>query len=367
MLVDRVVHVTWEDGCEGRFHSIWLKDNAADELSIDPHSRERTFDFLSLSLEITPDQVFIGSSGSLAIQWNDAPEPTLYHPGWLRKYCYDLDERDIQDYKIEYWNDSNRNELPLFDFSELVKSGRARLNWLFEIQSLGLGLLKIEPGQGDEFEAWLESLMVIRDMNWGKYYDVVYETDGEYIVNKGIEIPPHCDGPTREYMPGIMIFRCIQNTVQGGNSYWADAFQVAAHLRSEHPKAFKLLSTVPWAMADRHPETEYKQSKPLICLDRNNQIVEVRDTHWLREPLLADFDLIEPMYQAYHRYTQLVRDSEFQIHRRMEPGEVAIINNRRILHAREAYTEGDGHRHMRICYSEREELESAIAVLRRGV
>ena len=40
------LQLRWRDGAEGRFHYVWLRDNAADAASIDPHSHEKLFDIL---------------------------------------------------------------------------------------------------------------------------------------------------------------------------------------------------------------------------------------------------------------------------------------------------------------------------------
>lgn len=361
-----VVQVTWADGEQARFHSIWLRDNAADAGSIDPHSRERTYDFLSIPLDISPAAVGVGPSGSLAVSWTEGAEPTLYHPGWLRAYSYDLGARDRKCVERQTWDASQQDNLPNFAYSEVIEDAATRLDWLRTIQRVGIAILHGDPAQqADHFEPWLNTLWVLRDMNWGKYYDVIYEPDGEYIANKGIEIVPHLDGPTREYMPGLQVFRCLKNSVDGGDSYWVDGFHVVEKLRRKYPDDFQLLSTTPWAMANRNADTEYKHVAPIICLDINGAVSEVRDTHWLREPLLTDFDRVEPLYRAYRRYTELIRDPANWICRRLQPGDIAVIDNRRVLHARSAYLGNNGERHMRIIHAEREELDSSIRVLER--
>lgn len=114
------------------------------------------------------------------------------------------------------------------------------------------------------------------------YFDVVYEEAGEYISNKGLPITPHHDAPTREYMPGVQIFRCVENSV-GGDSFWVDGFDIAETLRRERPDAFRLLASVPWEHANRNSDTEYHTNMPIIILDpavSQQYDVEARWSTW---------------------------------------------------------------------------------------
>ena len=188
-------------------------------------------------------------------------------------------------------------------------------------------------------------------MNWGKHFDVIYEVDGEYISNKGVDIPPHNDAATRPQMPGIQVFHCFENTVEGGESHWVDGFHVAEILRAEDSQAFELLSTVPWAMANRHADSEYRVVAPFITLDREGRLLEVRHTHWLREPLLTDFDRVEALYAAYRRYVEIARDPANCVGHRLQPGDTSFIDNPRVFHARGPYATGIGERRMQVAHS----------------
>lgn len=357
------VRVTWGDGQQGRFHFIWLRDNAADARSIDADSRERLFDILDIPADIAPQRVETDADGALVMVWDE--QIVRYHPGWLRAYCYDLGVSDERRQPRETWDSSLGERLPWFNADAIGTDPDTRLRWLKAIRRYGIALVDASPIDPAAYIEWLESLLLIRDMNWGKHFDVVYESEGAYISNKGVEIPPHNDAATRVNMPGIQAFHCVANSVEGGESYWVDGFHVAETLRREDPVAFELLSTITWSMANRNRASEYFCRAPIIQLDRDGDLLAIRHTHWLREPLLIDFDRIEPVYRAYRRFVEIAGDESSRVHHRLRPGEVSFIDNRRVLHAREPYTTGQGQRHMQVSHSEREEVDSAIAVLER--
>ncbi len=359
----RWVRVEWADGQQGRFHFVWLRDNAADEGYIDPHSRERLFDILDISVDVIPESVEVDSGGALRIDWGG--QSSRYHPGWLRAYCYDLGVSDEPRREVETWDASMASRLPTFDANTIAADPDERLRWLESIRRYGIALVTGSPVEKDAYVRWLEGLLLIRDMNWGKHFDVIYEADGAYISNKAVDIPPHNDAATRPQMPGIQIFHCSANTVEGGESHWVDGFNVAAILRRDYPRDFELLTTVPWSMANRNADSEYFCRAPFITLDRRGEPLEIRHTHWLREPLVTDFDLVEPLYAAYRRYVEIANDPNNRVDHRLQPGEVSFIDNPRIFHARGPYLTGEGQRRMQVSHSEREEIDSAIAVLRR--
>lgn len=359
------VRLRWTDGAVARFHHVWLRDNAADAASIDPHSRERLFDILDIPPAVSPVAVGVDARGALVIDWGD--RESVYHPGWLRAYAYDLGVSDARPAAYETWDGGMSARLPTFDAGEIGASAPARLAWLEAIRRYGIALVTASPVDPAEYIEWLESLLLIRDMNWGKHFDVIYQADGRYISNKAVDIPPHNDAATRPHMPGIQIFHCVENTVEGGESYWVDGFHVAELLRRESLRDFELLSTLPWSMANRNGDSEYFCRAPFIGLDGNGDLLEIRHTHWLREPLLADFDLVEPLYAAYRSYVELARDPRNRIEHRLRPGEVSFIDNPRVFHARGPYVTGTGQRHMQVSHSEREEVDSAIAVLKRDL
>ncbi len=357
------VSLRWADSVEARFHYLWLRDNAADELSIDAHSHERLFDILDITSTIKPGRLEIDRQGALVVDWGD--RVTRYHPGWLRRYAYDLGIDDRRKPARETWDAGMASRLPTFDAGEISADADRRLAWLEAIRRYGIALVVESPTDPDDYIDWLESLLLIRDMNWGKHFDVIYQSDGKYISNKGVDIPPHNDAATRPQMPGIQIFHCIENTVEGGESYWVDGFHVAETLRRDFPDDFELLTTVPWSMANRSPDSEYRCRAPFISLDADGELHEIRHTHWLREPLVADFDLVEPLYAAYRRYVEIANDPRNRVDHRLRPGEVSFIDNPRIFHARGPYATGEGQRRMQVSHSEREEIDSAIAVLKR--
>jgi len=55
-----------------------------------------------------------------------------------------------------------------------------------------------------------------------------------------------------------------------------------------------------------------------------------------------------------------------QVERKLVEGDVAFVDNRRILHGRRAFDASSGRRYIRTSYGEREELLSSIRMIERA-
>ena len=66
-------------------------------------------------------------------------------------------------------------------------------------------------------------------------------------------------------------------------------------------------------------------------------------------------------YQALRVFNRLIEDPDNQLKLRLEPGELVLFDNWRVLHGREAF---EGKRQLIGCYFNREDFESRLRLLR---
>ena len=72
---------------------------------------------------------------------------------------------------------------------------------------------------------------------------------------------------------------------------------------------------------------------------------------------------MELYYAAYQRMGELIDDDSMAITFRLEPGESFIVDNTRVLHARQGYS-GSGKRWLQGCYADKDALYSKLNVLK---
>ncbi len=74
---------------------------------------------------------------------------------------------------------------------------------------------------------------------------------------------------------------------------------------------------------------------------------------------------VEVYYAAYRRLSAPYRAPEVAVRVRLEPGDLLVTVNTRVLHGREAFEVVSGHRHIQGCYVDRDGLDSRLRVLGR--
>lgn len=84
------------------------------------------------------------------------------------------------------------------------------------------------------------------------------------------------------------------------------------------------------------------------------------------QPFRFPQDVMEAYYDAYHTFARMREDDAYQIRFQINPGDIYIADNWRIMHGRTGFEAG-GDRHIQVCFSEKDDLHSAIAVLSRNL
>ena len=100
------------------------------------------------------------------------------------------------------------------------------------------------------------------------------------------------------------------------------------------PPTFALLAGHCVTFAYRDEGAELSASAPLIELDPHGAVRAVRfNSRSLKSPSHAAPELAA-WYDAYLRFGRMLEDERFQVRLRLEPGDLFIVDNRRVLHGR---------------------------------
>jgi len=217
------------------------------------------------------------------------------------------------------------------------------------------------------------------------------------IAYTGEFLDLHNDLVYYQSMPGLQLLHCreFHRTVEGGESFFADAFAAANRLRDEYPAAFATLSTVPsaWMKDDMHREVPamYYYAAPTIqTCPLSGQVTCVRWAPAFEAPMALggygdaipaepgqmnqkcsrfgtktvtakavrlnsrnDVDMINEFFEAYGLFAKTLQTirAEQALHFRLKPGETVVWNQARLLHGREAFVEAEpGLRKLHGCY-----------------
>jgi gamma-butyrobetaine dioxygenase len=355
------VRVIFDDGRETAYHFLWLRDNCPRGLH--PQTRERVFDLLSVGDDVAPIRI-AADANALSVWWDGEDAPSVFSAEWLRANAYDgqsLSERRILP---TLWGAKDLPAPPRFSFAA-VKNGAA-LPWLLALRDYGLTIIDEAPPRTDAVREAAHLIAPLRRTNFGEEFEVRSKPDPNNVAYTALDLQAHTDLPNREMPPGVQFLHCLANGATGGESVFADGFRIAAEMRETDAAAFALLCDTPLPFRFHDGECDLRFYAPTIALDRHGDFFQIRHHLALTAPLDIDFAKTPAVYRALRAFAALARDSRFALDLRLAPGEIAVFNNRRILHGRRAFDPSSGARHLQGCYVDWDETLSRIRVLERG-
>ena len=363
----RWVEVVWSDGRVSRFHHIWLRDNCPCDSCVHQVTKEQMFELVTVPADVHPVTAGIDDTGSLALRWSEDGHHSQIHAGWLRANCYSDDARAERRHTTITWDSSSFSVPPTFDAALILQDDGELYRWLDALATYGVSRVRNLGSDENAIGELVGRIGIVRETNFGLLWDVRSEPNPITNANTSLPLPPHVDLPTREYQPGLQFLHCLVNEAEGGDNILVDGFRIAELLREEAGEDYEVLTTVPWDWANRSKTSDYRWRSPLIVTHPDGTLKEVRVGNWLRSALDQPFDQVEAAYRAYRRLFEMSYRADLQVRFRLESGDVMAFDNRRALHARSEFTDLSGHRHLRGCYSERDELHSRLRMLERGM
>ncbi|SDS06963.1 gamma-butyrobetaine dioxygenase [Pseudomonas sp. Z003-0.4C(8344-21)] len=363
-LADRVV-IKWADGRVSPFHHVWLRDNCPCQQCVYSVTREQVYEIVDAPDELQPSAAYVDTEGCLRIDWTDG-HLSRFDPGWLRAHAYDDEsraERLAAKPKPFLWR--NDLQLPVFEYSALMNDNTALLQWLLAVRDIGLTQVRGVSTEPGSLKLIAQRISFIRESNFGVLFNVQSKADADSNAYTAFNLPLHTDLPTRELQPGLQFLHCLVNDAEGGESIFVDGFAIADALRQEDPPLFQALCEIPVEFRNKDRHSDYRCLAPIIALDALGRVVEIRMANFLRGAFETSVEQMPLLYRAYRRFIAMTREPRFRLMQRLNPGELWCFDNRRTLHARNAFDPGTGARHFQGCYVDRDELLSRILVLQR--
>ncbi|WP_186133438.1 gamma-butyrobetaine dioxygenase [Burkholderia gladioli] len=357
--------VTWGDGRLSPFHHPWLRDNCPCPDCVYAVTREQVFEIVDAPEDLRPSEAWVDEGGALTVRWADG-HASRFDPGWLRAHAYDAAsraERRRARARPQCWRAGLA--LPVFEHDAVMEDDATLLAWLGAARDVGLTQLRGMPTEPGALARLVARFAFVRETNFGMLFDVRSKVDADSNAYTAFNLPLHTDLPTRELQPGLQFLHALVNDARGGDSSFVDGFAIAEAMREEAPDLYRLLCEVPVEFRNKDRRSDYRCIAPVIALDALGEIAEVRCANFLRGAFDVEAERMEDYYRAYRRFLAMTREPRFRFRMRLEAGRAWCFDNRRVLHARDAFDPASGARHFQGCYVDRDELLSRIRVLER--
>ena len=267
------------------------------------------------------------------------------------------------------WDAQAVTSLPVAQHRAIATDDRdgqsQRLRWLQGVEQMGCGLLRGVPIVDGEVARVAELFGHVRETNYGRWFEVRSVVDPSNLANTSLGLAAHTDNPYRDPVPTMQLLHCLESTASGGENMLVDGWRVAEEVRALQPAGFDLLVRRGVTFDYRDVDADLSHHAPLIELDTEGMVRSIRfNPRSMRQPSMPA-DELAVWYDAYLLFARLLADPRFQIRLRLDPGDLFIVDNRRVLHGRTAFAATSGSRHLQGCYADIDGLRSSIAVLSR--
>ncbi|MDO6672907.1 TauD/TfdA family dioxygenase [Cobetia amphilecti] len=357
---ETLASLAWASGEQTQLPLIWLRDHCACDLCRHPQTFERTF-MLMDDAALTVHQMRV-EQGNLVVVWQDG-HTSRFDAGWLLQRRPSDAPPATPVPASQAWQQGHQPHVTAF--ADYMSGGQARLGWLEALCRDGFAILDAGPTAGGEIDQVAATIGPIRATNFGGRFEVFSKQAPNNAAYTPIALELHTDLPNWRQPPDIQMLYCLANEAEGGDSIFGDGMAVAEALRERDPQAFRLLAETPVDFRFADETTDLVVREPVIHLDANDKVIEVRFNNWIRDSLRLPLEQMQAWYSAYRQYWSILREPAFRLHLKLEAGQMVAFDNRRVMHGRKSFDPTTGRRHLQGCYVDYDMVESALRVTAR--
>ena len=342
-------------------HPFWLRERVDSEEFLDKGTQQRLFDptFLDSNISIKKANI---NNNFLEIDFNDGVNSKLN----IEKLTLEFLNKDtiLQTFNKKKW-DSNLKNIKNFEFNNDFSESKEMYQLLTSFYEYGFVVIKNVPTNDNFIVKFANSIGSVRRTNFGEHFNVKSKPDPNDLAYTSLQLAPHTDNPYRNPVPCIQLLHCIENEVSGGYSTLVDGFTVTENLKKENPDFYKILTEVKVRFKFTDKEVVLEDWSELIHLDDNRDFKQVRFSPRLDYVPVLEKEKLDLYYKARKKLSELYNSKKYRIEFKLEPKDLLMMDNYRLLHGRTSYEASEGNRFLQGCYIDYDSTEGKLRHLKR--
>lgn len=350
-----------DDGRRFAVHPLWLRERSREASVYDARTAQRLYDPSDIDPAVTITALSEAQPGCYRVRFSDGHATEFTAEEILAEATIAPGTDDTP--PIELWDGAFQQ--PPRRRWQSAPAEAELAGWLDEFLRLGFIVFAGVPTQPRTVLEVAETFGFTRITNFGALFDVRSTPEASDLAYTALSLDAHTDNPYRNPVPGVQLLHCLVNQTSGGLSTLVDGFAAAEHLRANDPAAFECLTRTPVQFRYRDARTELTASAPLIELDVIGRVRAVHFSPRLDFAPLAPPRELAAFYGARRALDRLLRSRERELRFLLAPGDLMMMDNRRLLHGRTAFDPAEGERHLQGCYIDIDAPRSRYRVLRR--
>ena len=349
-----------KQGAKKEIHPFWLRERVNSENFLDQKTQQRLFDptMLKNSSEISKVNI---SDKFLEISFKDGAYAKLVIENILKEF-----EKDNELYfinKISWKSDFQNNNI--YKFNKNFFEEKIMYESLLDFYKYGFVIFENVPTQDNFIVNFANSIGSIRRTNFGEFFNVKSKPNPNDLAYTSLPLAPHTDNPYRKPVPCIQLLHCIENEVGGGLSTLVDGLAVTEELKKEHPSFFQILTEIKVRFQFVDDNVVLEDWAEMIQLDENKRLKQVRFSPRLDYVPILDKEKLDLYYQARKKLSEMYNSEKYRIEFKLEPKDLIMMDNHRLLHGRTSYETKEGERFLQGCYIDFDSTEGKLRHLKR--
>ncbi|MCJ1246273.1 hypothetical protein MMC30_003479 [Trapelia coarctata] len=372
---------------------LYLRDACSCSRCIDPSTSQKLFESADIPLDINVEKVHYLSDGTVQITWaNDIAgyehHTSTFSSAFLQRTSSATAE-SLRSFpqRVPWDRATIAGHSKCFAYDDFLSSSKILHEALNQLHCYGMVFVQSVPSDVAAIERIAEKIGPLRNTFYGSTWDVRSIPSAKNIAYTSQDLGFHMDLLYMANPPGVQILHAMKASSRGGESLFSDGMRALYNLRNEPPETLSVLRRHRVAYIYNNDGQWYQYRRPTVegafhwdrygcevsCTNENGSEANLS---W-SPPFQAPFDY-SPRYgtsqpesrltnlsdyiKAANLFKSLLENPEAVFETKMQEGTCVIFDNRRILHARKAYT-GDSERWLRGAYVDKDALKSRLRVL----
>ncbi len=264
------------------------------------------------------------------------------------------------------WDAADASLLPVFDYDGYLHDDDILECALAALLRYGFVRLADATREPQEVETAIARFGYVRETNYGRVFDVRIKPQAVNLADTDKGLEPHTDNPYRNPVPGLQLLHALQAADSGGGSVLVDGFKAAAILKAENPAGFALLRDYPATFDWSDGYHFFTATAPVITEDRCGDCCAIRFNHRAFRCAAVPVELADQWRQAYRALGHIIENNDLRFCYTLNPGDMVLMDNERILHGRDAYHSQVLARWLQGTYADKDAARSTLARLVRN-
>lgn len=332
------------DGVDRVVHALWLLERSLDGRDVEPVTGQRLFEPTDVPAGLCVVDAEITDRGVIDVGFSDGRRRAI---GIEQLRCRMQDDPEAPPVPRSW---TGLADLPTITWVDACRDADRLLDVLGAFHRDGVFLITGTPTTPGTLEDVAGRFGRVSATNFGTLFDVRSAPVPDDLAYTAVGLSAHLDQPYRRPTPGVQFLHTLVNGAPGGESTVADGLAAVEALRVQDPAGYAILCGLDVEFRYDIGSDVVVDSAPLIDLRPDGTLRQLRFSPRLDFAPYVDPDVLDGFYAARRWLAEWLNAPAHQLEFKMEPGDVLVVDNHRVVHGRRPFDPTVGHRHLQGCY-----------------